>query len=176
MSREKLYEVIGYRLRWNKQGRSEEFDSCSRHGNDRPCNIIQIGLKSSIFRPVSPWNLMDYIEKQSGCSSMFCQALCIISKPFVNSNWSYSPETPNSGQNRWFFFVPCDLEIWRMALKNDRAPLLCYVKLCASFHSHQWIQTAVQKILNSGKNRWFFCRMGPWKYRTAYFVMDTTVA
>ena len=38
------------------------------------------------------------------------QALCIISQPSVNSNWSYSPETPNFGQN-WRFFEPCDLEI-----------------------------------------------------------------
>ena len=42
------------------------------------------------------------------------------------------------------FFVPCDLEIWRMTLKNNRAPLLCCFKLCASFHSHQWIQTGVK--------------------------------
>ena len=41
------------------------------------------------------------------------------------------------------FFVPCDLEIWWITLKNDRAPLLCYIKLCASFQSHQWIQTGV---------------------------------
>ena len=64
----------------------------------------------------------------------------------MNSNWSYSPETLNSGQYR-HFFVPCDLEIWQMTLKNIRAPLLCCFKLCASFHSHWWIQTgvAVQK-------------------------------
>ena len=41
------------------------------------------------------------------------------------------------------FFVPCDLEIWWMSLKNNRAPLLCYFKLCTSFHSHWWIQTGV---------------------------------
>ena len=28
---------------------------------------------------------------------------------------AYSPETPNSGQNRWCL-VPCDLEIWWMTL------------------------------------------------------------
>ena len=70
------------------------------------------------------------------------EALCIISKPLVNSNWSYSPETLNLGQNRQFF-VPVDLEIWRMTLKNNRAPLLCCIKLCASFHSHLWIPTGV---------------------------------
>ena len=41
------------------------------------------------------------------------------------------------------FFAPCDLEIWQMTLKNNRAPLLCSFKLCASFHSHWWIQTGV---------------------------------
>ena len=30
---------------------------------------------------------------------MLLQALCIISYPLVNSNWSYSPETPYLGQN-----------------------------------------------------------------------------
>ena len=41
-------------------------------------------------------------------------------------------------------FVQCDLEIWRMTLKNNRAPLLCCFKLCASFHSLQWIETGVR--------------------------------
>ena len=60
----------------------------------------------------------------------------------MNSNWNYSPETPNLGQIRRFL-EPCDLEIWRMTFKNNRAPLLCYFKLCAAFHSHWWIQTGV---------------------------------
>ena len=30
-----------------------------------------------------------------------------------------------------------------MTFKNNRAPLLCYFKLCASFYSHWWIQTGV---------------------------------
>ena len=99
----------------------------------------------------------------------------------MNSNWSYSPETPNLGQI-WRFLGPCDLEIWRMTLnkanlrdltaatglvillkfdpihrlfspwdleiwcmtlKNNRAPLLYYIKLCVSFQIHRWIQTKV---------------------------------
>ena len=68
--------------------------------------------------------------------------LCIISKPSVIANLSYSPETLDSGQNQQFF-VLCDLEIWWMTLKDNRTPLLCYFKLCASFHSHQCIQTWV---------------------------------
>ena len=42
---------------------------------------------------------------------MLLQALCIISYPLVNSNWSYSLETPNLGQIRRFL-EPCDLAIW----------------------------------------------------------------
>ena len=49
----------------------------------------------------------------------------------MNSYWSYGPERLNSGQN-WRLFIPCDLEIWWMTLENNRAPLLYYIKLCAS--------------------------------------------
>ena len=191
----------------------------------------QFGSKLVIFlSPVTskfdiwPW-------KKYGTSSQLLKALCFISKPSINSKWSYSPETPTLGQNRlfscamrpwnltddlekysllwnqneatvrkhqiwvkigdflsrdtlqfvrwpwktighivyatsslvhhfkaicdfkmelqsgnahlgqnWGFFVPCDLEIWRMTLKINRAPLLCYFKRCASFHSHLGIQ------------------------------------
>ena len=126
---------------------------------------------------------------------MLLQALCSISYPLVNSNWSYSPETPSLGQIRRFLnrvtlkfdgwpsktighlfyatssfvhhfiaidefklelqsgnaqsgsnsaiLAPCDLEIWRMTLKNNRAPLLSNIKLYVSFHHHMWIQTGV---------------------------------
>ena len=52
-----------------------------------------------------------------------------------NSNWC--PKTPNMCQNRRLF-VPCDLEIWQITLKNNRSPPLNV--LCASFRSHCWIQ------------------------------------
>ena len=47
----------------------------------------------------------------------------------------------NLGQN--WFFVSCNLKIWQMTLKNNRAHLLSYFKLCASFHSHLSIQNGV---------------------------------
>ena len=47
-----------------------------------------------------------------------------------------------SGSNLTIF-EPCDLEIWRITLKNNRAPLLSNIKLYASFHHHLWIQTGV---------------------------------
>ena len=76
---------------------------------------------------------------------MLIQALCSISYPLVNSNWSYSPETPNLVQIRRFL-EPCDLEIWRMTLKNNRAPLLCYFNFV-----HHFIATGEFKLeLQSG--------------------------
>ena len=44
--------------------------------------------------------------------------------------------------NRWFFSrVTLKFDGWPP--KNNRAPLLCYFKLFASFRSHWWIQTGV---------------------------------
>ena len=102
----------------------------------------QFGSKLAIFCPVWPWNLMDNLGKQKGTSSILHKALCIISNPSVNSNWSYSQETPNLGQIRRFLAL-CDLEIWRMTFKNNGAPLLSNIKLYVSFHHHMWIQTGV---------------------------------
>ena len=41
------------------------------------------------------------------------------------------------------FCWPCDLEIWRMTLKSNTAPLLSNIKLCASLHYHIGTQTWV---------------------------------
>ena len=111
------------------------------------------------------------------------QAWCIISYPLVNSNLSYSPETLNWGQNRRFF-EPCDLEILGMTLKNNRASLLCYFKLCVSFHTNWWFQiwVTVRKPPIWVKCDDFFSRVTlkfdgwPWKtighlfYATSSFV------
>ena len=51
--------------------------------------------------------------------------------------------TSNKLDSNRQFFRPCDREIWWMTLQNNRAPLLYYFKLCASFLTHWWIQTWV---------------------------------
>ena len=66
------------------------------------------------FCPVWPWNFMDDLEKQLDTSSILHEALGIVSKPWVNSNWSYSPETINLGQNRWLFCL-----VWLWNLTDD---------------------------------------------------------
>ena len=82
-----------------------------------------------------PWNTIGHLFNATS-------SFVIISQPSVNSNSSYSPETPNLGQN-WRFLVLRYHEIWRMTLKDYRSPLLSTVRLCASFHCHMWIQTGV---------------------------------
>ena len=60
-------------------------------------------------------------------------------KPSVNSNWSYSPETVNSGQN-WRFLL---LQFDRWPKKNIRHLFYTTSKLCATFHGHRSIQPGV---------------------------------
>ena len=60
----------------------------------------------------------------------------------VTSNWSYSPQTPNLGQMTICFSrVTLKYDGWPW--KTKKAPLLYYIKLCASFQIHQWNQTWV---------------------------------
>ena len=101
-----------------------------------------IWVKSAIFLSCVtlkfdgwPWKTIRHL---SHAISSFVQHFIGIR----NWNCNYSPEMANLGQNRRFF-VPCYLEIWQMTLKNNRASLLCYFKLPASFRSHRWIQTGV---------------------------------
>ena len=91
----------------DSQGKSEGFDSC-----DRPGNLTQIGFKSSIFslRDLGIW----WMTSKNNKAPLLHQVLCIISNPSVNSNWSYSPKTLNSGQN-WRFFCP----VWPSNLVDD---------------------------------------------------------
>ena len=105
--------------------------------------------------------------------------MCIISNPSVNSTWSYNPGTLNSGQNRQFF-VPWDLEIWWMTLENNRAPLLDYIKLCASFQSHGWIQTGVTVWKHSNRvkiGNFLSCvtlKFDGWPWKTIGHLFYTT--
>ena len=81
----------------------------------------------------------------------------------MNSNLSYSPEITNSGRNLWFL-VACELQIWQMTLKNNRAPLLCHVKHCVSFLSHRSNWRNSSETPNSGQNRRFFLSCATLKF------------
>ena len=55
---------------------------------------------STIFRAVWPWNLTDDLASKQH------EAICIISSSYVNSNWSYGPETAKLGVTLTFDFWP----------------------------------------------------------------------
>ena len=57
---------------------------------------------------IQTWNLMDDLEKQKRTSPKQHQALCIISASYVNSNWSYGPETAKLG----LIFVILTFDLW----------------------------------------------------------------
>ena len=67
-------------------------------------------VKIDDFLAVWPWNLTYDLEEWQGTSSKQHQALCIISSPYVNSNWSYGPETAKWGHDL------CDLDLWSLTL------------------------------------------------------------
>ena len=77
-------------------------------------------------------------------------------------------------------FWACDLSFWCMTLKNNRAPLPCYFKLCASFCSHWWIQTGVtvRKRLICVKKDGYFCHVtlqfDVWPWKTTGHLFCTT--
>ena len=136
-----------------------------------------------MFCPVWPWKFDGWPWKTIGhlsfAVSSFVQHFIAISE------FKLELQSGNAqlGQSRRFL-ERCDLAIWHMTLKNHRAPLLCYFKLYASFHSHRWIKAGITvrkrpiwvKIIN------FFSRVTlqfdvwPWKtiqhlvYATSSFV------
>ena len=94
---------------------------------------------------------------------LYYTKLCAsFQNPSVKSNWSYSPETLNLGQNRQFF-VPCNLEIWRMTLQNNRAPLLCHFKLVYHFIPNGEFKFELQSgNAQFGSNSTIFRAVRPW--------------
>ena len=65
-----------------------------------------IWVKSTKVLAAWPWNLGEDLEEQYGTPPKHHQALCIISSPYVHSNWSYGPETSKSG------FDLCSQIVW----------------------------------------------------------------
>ena len=82
-----------------------------------------------------PWKTIGHIFNATSSLVLHLVAICEFKLELQSGNaqfWSKSK-----------IFEPCDLAIWRMTMKNNRAPLLCCFKLCATFHNHWWLQTGV---------------------------------
>ena len=138
--RDRIVIFIIFRL---QQGKSGGFDSC-----DWPSNLAQIGL---IFQVIWPWNLTYDPEKQQGTSSMFLEVYVL----FHGHPWI---QTGVSVQKCWIrvkvdTFCPMWLwhKIWRMTLKNNRAPLLCRLSFV-----HHFLAICELKLLS--------IVMTPWRY------------
>ena len=70
------------------------------------------------------------------------------------------------------FFSPCYLEIWWMTSKKNWAPLLYYIKRCASFQSFAWIQTEVTvwkrsiRVKNGNRLSYVTLKFDGWPWKT----------
>ena len=128
---------------WNlmddlQQGKSEGFESCDRPiVRKRPIwvKISDVLYRVSLKFDGWPWKTIGHL---SFAVVSFVQHFIAIGEfklELQSRNAQFGSKS--------MIFEPCDLAIWRMTLKNNRAPLLCYFKLCASFRSHRWFQTWV---------------------------------
>ena len=82
-----------------------------------------------------PWKTIGHLFYTTLSFVQHFKAICIFRLELQSGK-------VNSGTN-WRFFAPCDIENWWITKKNNRAPLLYYVKLCASLQIHRWSKTWV---------------------------------
>ena len=80
----------------------------------------------------------------------------------MNLNWSYSPETPNLGQIRWFL-EPRDLEIWQMTLKKIGHLFYATSSFVLHFVAIGELKLELQSgNAQSGSNSAIFRALWPW--------------
>ena len=99
----------------------------------------QFGLKSTIFLVMWLWNLTCDLEKQFYATSSFVHHFV------ANGKLKLELQSGNAqfGSKLMIFFSRVTLQFHVWPHQNNRAPLLCHFKLCASFLSHWTIQTGV---------------------------------
>ena len=102
----------------------------------------QSGSNSTIFRPPVTLKFDGWPSKTIG--HLFYATLSFVQHFIAIGEFELELQSGNaqSGSNSTIL-ARCDLEIWRMTLKNNRAPLLSNIKLYVSFHHHMWIQIGV---------------------------------
>ena len=149
---------------WNimQQGKSEEFESCDWPIVRKRPIWVKIG---DVLYHVTlkfdgwPWKTIGHL---SFAVSSFVQHFIAIGE------FKLELQSGNAQLSQiWHFLEPCDLEIWQMTLKNNRALPLCSFKLYASFRSHRWIQaggTVRKRPIWVKKNRRFLerCDLAIW--------------
>ena len=120
-----IQTVLHNNTKW-KQGKSEGFESCDRPIIRKRPIWVKIGdVLSRVTMKFDGWPWKT-IGQLSFAVSSFVQHFIAIGElklELLSGNAQF-------GSNS-------------MTLKNNRAPLLCYFKLYASFRSHRWIQAGV---------------------------------
>ena len=130
------YTADWYKLDTDKQGKSEGFESCDQPIVRKRPTWVKIGdvLYRVTFKFDGwPWKTIGHL---SLAVSSFVQHFIAIGefKLELQSGNAQFGSKLTIFRSVW---------PWRMTLKNNRAPLLCYFKLYASFRSHRWIQAGV---------------------------------
>ena len=121
-----------------KQGKSKGFESCDRPiVRKRP---IWVKMGDVLYRVTLkfdgwPWKTIGHLFYSTSSFVHHFVAIGEFKLELQSGNAQFGSNST--------IFIACDLAIWRMTLKNNRAPLLFYFKLCASFRSHWWIKTGV---------------------------------
>ena len=121
--------------------------------------------QSSIFRPV--WQIKFDRWPQKIIGHLFCAMSSPVHYFKAISDFKLQLQSGNAHSlQNWQFFFSYDLETWSrcLTLTNNRAPLLWFFKLCASFDSHRWIQTWVT-VWKLWVKIGYFCPVWPWNLR-----------
>ena len=134
--------------------------------------IVRSSFQSLSIRISQPDTKLDL----RGASSVtgFRIQICLINKitlvySITRQIWgiwklrpTYSPEKPDLGQNGWCF-VPCDIDIWWMTLKNNRASLLCCFKFVQHFIAIDEFKLELQSgNAQFGSKSTIFVSLWPW--------------
>ena len=125
--------------------------------------LLKLDLKSWIFQPVWPCNLMDDPKKNKR-APLLCYFKLFAS---FHSHWWIQTGVTVRKRLIWVnidaFFEPCVLEIWRMTFKINRAPLLCYFKLLQHFVAIGEFKLELESgNAQSGSNLTLFRAVWPW--------------
>ena len=98
----------------------------------RKCSICDVLSRVTLTFDGRPWKTIGHLFFTTLSFVQHFKAMGEIKLKLQSGNAQFGSKSA--------FLVPCNLEIWQMTLKNKRAPFTCCFRLCASFHSHGWIQ------------------------------------
>ena len=136
------WKIIGH-LFYTTSSFVHHFNSIGEFNLELQSRNTQFTSKLAIFCPVWPLNLLDDLEKQKG--HLFYAMLSFVHHFKAIGIFKLKLQSGNAqfGSKSAIFWLVWPWNLMDDFVKNNRAPILCCFKLCASFHSHQWTLTGV---------------------------------